>query len=82
MPLFENNGNGVTIPKWLLPILIGLFLTGAAAWASVSFQAKSALSKIEAAQTYVPRIEHREDLRRIEDELKYMNAKLDQLIAR
>ena len=80
--MFKSNGEGVIIPRWLIPILLGLFLTGTAAWAAVSFQAKSALPRIEAAQTYIPRTEHSEDMQRIEGELKYMNKKLDQLIAR
>jgi len=90
MPLFENNGNGgVTIPKWLLPIVIGLFITGAAAWGAVSFQARSALPRIEAAQTYQTKTDARQDQQRTEKQLdllradlREMNRKLDTLLAR
>ena len=82
MPFFETNGSSVVIPKWLLPILIGLFLTGTAAWAAVSFQAKSALPRIEAAQIYRTKIESREDQQRMDKRLTRIEDKLDKLLSR
>lgn len=89
MPVFESNGNGIIIPKWLLPILLSL-LIASAAWASgVSFRAQSALPRIEAAQTYMTKTEGRESEGRIDRrldqltrEVQYTNKLLDQLLAR
>ena len=82
MPLLANNGSGVTIPKWLLPIVLALFLTGAGAWTSVSFQAWSALPRLEAAQTYVSMQQYREDRKDDRAWQLRMETKVDKLLER
>ena len=82
MPVFESNGNGITIPKWLLPIVLGLCITGAAAWAAVSYQAQSALPRIEAAQTYLTKADYASDRTDTKAWRTRVDDKLDRLLER
>jgi len=80
MPIFENNGNSITIPKWLLPIVIVLFLTGLAGWGTVSFQARGALSREDAYRNFTTIEQHDKSYRELNDHLTRMDEKLDRLL--
>jgi len=87
--MFKDNGEGILIPRWLLPVILTIFLTGVTAWGTVSYQARTALPRTEAARTYVTKDDfdrYRQELYRELDLIHATQAriedKLDRLLAR
>ena len=83
------NSGGVYLHKWVLPILVGLLLVAGAAWTGVLVQARNALPRVEAAETYVSNTDHHDDmalirarLDRVQHNQERMEDKIDKLLTR
>lgn len=62
--------NNVAIPKWIIGTIITLGLAGWGAFSGLSFQAKSALPRVEAFETFVVQDDYEKDIFDLREQLK------------
>ena len=62
--------SNVAIPKWVVTVIITLGLAGWAAFSGLSFQARSALPRVEAYETFVKQSDHNADITDLDLQLK------------
>ena len=76
------NSGGIYLHKWVLPILVGLLLVAGAAWTGVLVQARNALPRVEAAETYVSNTDYYKDQQQLNNRLERIEDKIDKLLTR
>ena len=76
------NAQGIYLHKWLVPILLGLFVAATAAWTGLLIQTSNALPRVEASVTYVSKVDYLSDMTRRELRLVRIEDKIDRLLNR
>ncbi len=78
----KSSGNGIYIPRWLLPIIITVAIVAVSWGATVTARGQASLTREEASREYVTqeRFERRADI--IDGRFDRVDSKLDKLLAR